>query len=341
MTSLFQGARPSVLTDLFQVPLRNLGTLDARLDGIFCPEPEVGAEKVGITEQFLGNAETYATRYSNSAHFERLFEQALAVADIVAHSGLTVLDIGTGAGTNTIRPCLTLFEGCRIVATDLSPDLLRMLRHYIVEERLEERVVCVCTDAMNNFFKPASFDVVVGAAILHHLLDPVCALAAAHRALKPGGIAFFFEPFEGLAIIRIAFDLILERAASEALPLDPPAAKLLGAMSLDFATRAGSDKSAPHFRQMDDKWLFTRDWLAGASQDVGFSPPIIVPHASHATLFQDYTAGLLQLGASLGHEALPKWAWQMLSVFDRGFSSGMKRDLLLEGTIVLRKAEAK
>ncbi len=329
---------PSMLTSLFEAPLRNLGDFDPRLDEIFCPQPEVGAEKVGITEQFLSNAETYHTRYSNSAHFQRLFEQAFAAADIMPRSDLTILDIGTGSGTNTIQPCLTLFEGCRIVATDLSPDLLRMLRHYVVEQNLQERVVCVCTDAMNNFFKPSSFDVVVGAAILHHLLDPTRALTAAHRALKPGGIAFFFEPFEGLAVIRIAFDLILERAAREALPMDPAASKLLAAMSLDLATRAGSDKSAAHFRYMDDKWLFTRAWLEGASREAGFTSLAIVPHASHATLFRDYTSSLLQLGAGVGPETLPDWAWETIGVFDRAFSSEMKRDLLLEGTIVLRKA---
>ncbi len=172
----------AALTDLFEVPLRDLGMLDARLNGVLCPEPEVGAEKVGITEQFLGNAETYAERYSNSTHFGNLFRQAFASTGYLADSDVTVLDIGTGSGANTIQPCLTLFEGCRIVATDLSPNLLQMLRRYVVEEHLEERVVCVCMDAMNNFFKPASFDVVVGAAILHHLLDPVCALKAAYRA---------------------------------------------------------------------------------------------------------------------------------------------------------------
>ncbi len=333
-------ARPSftsVVTDLFDVPLRDLGEIDPRLDGILCPAPEIGAENVGITEQFLGNAETYHARYSNSAHFSRLFEQAFTAADIAARPDMTILDIGTGSGTNTILPCLTLFEGCRIVATDLSPDLLRILRHYVVGQAMEERVVCVCTDAMNNFFKPASFDVVVGAAILHHLIDPVRALAAAHRALKPGGIAFFFEPFEGLAALRIAFDLILERAARESLPLAPVAAKLLGAMSLDSATRAGSDKSAPHFRHMDDKWLFTRDWLERASRTAGFSAVTIVPHASHGTLFRDYTKVLLRLGASLAPETLPVWAWDTIDLFDRGFSPEMKRDLLLEGTIVLRR----
>ena len=55
-----------------------------------------------------------------------------------------------------------------------------------------------CADAMLDVFVPESFDLVTGAAILHHLIDPSRALVAAHRALKPGGFAMFFEPFRFL-----------------------------------------------------------------------------------------------------------------------------------------------
>jgi hypothetical protein len=86
----------SVLENAFEVPLHDLAELDARLRGILCPEPEIGAEKIGITEQFLTNAETYHARYSNAAHFSQLFEQAFQEAGIVSGISSTVLDIGTG-----------------------------------------------------------------------------------------------------------------------------------------------------------------------------------------------------------------------------------------------------
>jgi hypothetical protein len=50
----------SIFDDAFRVPLRDLGEFDERLAGILCPEPELGAEKVGITDQFLAEAETYS-----------------------------------------------------------------------------------------------------------------------------------------------------------------------------------------------------------------------------------------------------------------------------------------
>jgi len=325
------------LADIFDVPLCNLGEIDNRLQGILCPVQDIGSEKVGITAQFLGEADTYHSRYSNSEHFNRLFEQAFGAADLPMRANMSILDIGAGSGTNTIQPALTLFPQCQIVATDLSPELLRILQHYLVKNDLQDRVTCVCMDAMNSYFLPARFDMVVGAAILHHLVDPTKALQAAYRALKPGGIAVFFEPFEGLAIIRIAFEIILERAGRESSPLEPAVSRMLAAISLDYATRAGSDKSAAHFRYMDDKWLFTRDYLERESRKAGFSGLTIVPHTSTPTLFQDYVVGLLRLAAELERDSLPQWAWDVIIHFDQSFSLEMKRDLLLEGTIVLRK----
>ncbi len=327
----------STLLELFTFPLVDLGTIDIRLNGVLCPKPEIGVERIGITDQFLSNAEHYDALYASPDHHFRLYQQAFDTAGFVAHGDLTVLDIGAGSGANSVLPCLKLLKGCRIAATDLSPDLLRILRKYVVDKGLEDRILCVCTDAMNKTARAERFELVVGTSILHHLLDPARALEAAYQALKPGGVGIFLEPFEGVAIIRIAFDLILQREAGEKVPVDPQVRRLLTAISVDYAARAGSDKSNPQFRSMDDKWLFTRNWLESASRRVGFSDLTIIPHMSGQTLYRDYVAVLLQLGAGLTPEALPAWAWEIIDVFDNGISSEMKSDMPLEATIVIRK----
>ena len=324
------------LTEFFDVGLHDLGAIDSRFEGIYAPEQDAGAEKVGITAQFLENAETYHARYGHSAHFLRLFQDALGVLGRAFPSGMAILDIGTGAGTNTIEPCLQLFADCRIVATDLSPNLLRLLHDYTVSHGLQHRVACVCTDAMSDYFRPRSFDLVVGAAILHHLQDPNRALDSVYRALRPGGTAVFFEPFEGVAGVRLMFEMILDRARRDDLPLEPALAQFLSAMILDYATRAGTDRSAPHFRHMDDKWLFTRDWMERAARRAGFTEVTIVPHAHHETLFLDFTTVLLRLGG-LEPDAMPGWGLDMIRMADRCFSPDLKRDLSLEATVVLRK----
>jgi len=52
----------------------------------------------------------------------------------------------------------------------------------------------------------------MGGAILHHLLNPEKAIKGAYRALKKGGYAIFFEPFEnGNSILELAYSEILEK----------------------------------------------------------------------------------------------------------------------------------
>lgn len=338
--SLFTGpaGRTPWHNAFFDVALRDLGDeAHPALKGIFTPEPEIGAEKIGISDQFLANAEEYHQRYSGSEHMKAVLEQAFAHAGISIASSPDVLDIGTGSGTNSLLPMLSLFERARFVATDLSPDLLVILRRYIERENLNNRVTCVCTDAMNSYFIPARFDIVVSVSLLHHLIDPAAAIRAAHIALKKGGTAVFCDPFEGYGMIGFAFSLILDRAERERLDLNPIAADFMRAMIIDFDARRGTDKSDVRFRHMDDKWLFTREYVERVARDAGFVSVSILPHANHETYFRAYTEVLLRLGRDLKSDALPDWAWEIIELMDRSFSPEMKSALLMEGSIILKK----
>ena len=189
--------------DFFTMPLVDLVVEDARYTGIWTPAPELGAEKIGISEQFLANAEIYHHRYSHANYLVDLLDKAFRSTSIAALHSPTVLDIGTGSGKNSLLPVLHLYPDARFVATDLSPDLLAILQRYSLAQSLSGRIACVCADAMKNYFAPASFDVVTGIAILHHLLDPSLAIKAAFDALKEHGVAVFYEPFEGFGLITM------------------------------------------------------------------------------------------------------------------------------------------
>ncbi|MFL9928019.1 class I SAM-dependent methyltransferase [Paraburkholderia sp. RL18-103-BIB-C] len=337
--SMFKGAgRYPWYNSFFGVPLIDLGVGGTpALRGIFTPEPEIGAEKIGISDQFLANAEDYHQRYSGSEHMKDVLEQAFTHAGVSMASSPDVLDIGTGSGTNSLLPMLSLFDHARFVATDLSPDLLVILRRYVERESLSDRVACVCTDAMNSFFAPARFDMVTGVSLLHHLIDPAAAIKAAHAALKKGGVAVFCDPFEGYGMIGLTFRLILDRATREGLDLNPEAADFMRAMIIDFDARRGTDKSDVRFRYMDDKWLFTREYLEDVACDAGFASVSILPHANNETYFRDYTTVLFRLGRDLKPDALPDWAWDTIDLIDRSFSPEMKSALLMEGSIILKK----
>jgi hypothetical protein len=190
---------------------------------------------------------------------------------------------------------------------------------------------------MRSQLSPASFDVVIGGSILHHLKQPELALTAAHRALKQDGLALFVEPFEGYAVIRVAFELILARAERDRLALPDPLVALMKAMILDLSVRSGTDKSAPIFEQLDDKWLFTRTYLEAVVRDIGYSSMTLVPLYEPAGQYRLAAQGLMKVGANLAPAAMPDWAWASIDQFDRSFSAELKGELALECAIALRR----
>ena len=253
-------------------------------------------------------------------------------------------------------PLLELCSGLTVVATDQSEEQLRILRALLDERGNSETVICVRTDATADIFRAESFDLVIGRAILHHLIDPVAALAVAHAALRPGGVATFAEPLEGNSMLMLAFRLILREAAIRGTPLSPALERFLNAMCTDFAARAGRDKAAEHFRYMDDKWLFTRRYLEDAASAAGFQSVRTYPVEGGETMFVDGATALrfgvtyrapdalvdywMGVGidiAALGEEPFPPFARELLELCDRSFSNDMKDDLTLSANLVFEK----
>jgi SAM-dependent methyltransferase len=305
------------------------------LDGILIPSSEIDRARVGVTSQFLEDADQYHQKYSASPYFKHLLERAIERCGLKLDSPV-ILDIGSGSG-NSIFPCLEIFESPRIVATDISPDLLRVLALHVQKIGREAQVVPVCMDVTRDLYREASFDLVVGAAILHHLVDPEAAILAALRALKPGRHAIFFEPFEaGHAILRLAYKEILERGRGRG-PLEDAALRVLEAKVADVEIRSGADKSHPIYTEIDDKWLFTRHYIEDIAARLKVSDLVISPLHVTATPFSDETRTHLHLSAGLPPEALGSWAWDILNDYDSAFSPDLRTDLMIAGTIVLTK----
>ena len=102
------------------------------------------------------------------------------------------LEIGAGTGYFTLN-LLQLGTIERATATDISPGMLATLR--ASAERLGLEVETVRTEAEALPFADASFDLVFGHAILHHIPDLERAFSEFQRVLRPGGtLAFCGEP---------------------------------------------------------------------------------------------------------------------------------------------------
>ena len=102
------------------------------------------------------------------------------------------LEIGAGTGYFSLNLAqLGLIE--RPTATDISPGMLATLR--ASAERLGLAVETFETEAESLPFEDASFDLIFGHAVLHHIPDLAGAFAEFHRVLRPGGfVAFCGEP---------------------------------------------------------------------------------------------------------------------------------------------------
>ncbi|QDT10892.1 class I SAM-dependent methyltransferase [Planctomycetes bacterium K23_9] len=145
-----------------------------------------------ICKRFDGDVERFSNlETGQSATIDApLAMELITQAAVAATSNIQrVLDIGCGAGNNTIK----LRQAC---GKDFESDLLDLSEPML--ERAEQRVADMGAIVVRTWhcdFRDAdlpneSFDVVLAAAVLHHLRDDDdwhAAFAKIHRLLKPGG----------------------------------------------------------------------------------------------------------------------------------------------------------
>ena len=319
--------------EVFAESLVDLGTQNPAFAGIHTPESALGAAKIGVTAQFLERAEEYHRNYLNLDYWRFLLGNA-----IVAMGGpsdpTTVIDIGSGSG-NSVIPLADRFPRADIVATDISPQLLAILRDFLRRRPDSERFALVCVDATAAAFRAGVADLVVGAAILHHILEPARVIASCFQALKPGGWAIFFEPFEaGNTILKLTYQRILAQASA---PEKATAAmRFLERMVTDYTIRQ-RPKSDPIFRDLDDKWMFTRTYFERIRAEQGWSELITYALNVCAAPLRNQATVQLKLGLQATPDALPAWAWAVIDETDAGMSDDLKQEWAQEAAVLFRK----
>lgn len=326
------------LQECFAEPLHDLGEGEPRLRGIFTPASERGVAATGVTAQFLDNAGEYHKRYDNVEGCHAVFAKLLSGGLTDAAGVRFILDVGSGSG-NSVIPLLDLFPDAFVVATDISPQLLLILRDFLESKpAYRGRYGLVCMDANNDRFRRGTFDLAVGAAILHHIVDPRRVLGVCANALRPGGEALFIEPFEaGHGLLRIAYRRIL--AEARARGKSGPGFALLERMIVDHEARL-RDKADPIFERLDDKWYFTRSFFESAVASDSRWEEYHVEAINHSeTPLVGHALGELRLGLGADASALPTWAWDILREHEAFFSSDGRRDMIFEGAVALRRGE--
>jgi len=233
------------------------------------------------------------------------------------------LEIGSGTGYFS----LTLMQAGVIeeaVCTDISPGMLATLRGNA--ERLGLEVETVATDAESLPFEDASFDLVLGHAILHHIPDLKRAFAEFHRVLKPGGtVVFAGEPSRyGDRLARVP-----KRGAAAVAPLWRRA---IGARPAGSATN-GNGHHDPHaedhaLERFVDIHAFAPADLTAAARGAGFADVNVRGEELVANWF-GWTNRVLE--ATAEPDDVP-WGWRQYAY--RGYLTLQKLDeRLLEGRL--------
>lgn len=234
------------------------------------------------------------------------------------------LEIGSGTGyfsLNLLQAGVIRHATC----TDISPGMLATLRGNA--ERLGLDVETVATGAEVLPFDDASFDLVLGHAILHHIPDLPKAFAEFHRVLKPGGtVVFAGEPSRyGDRIARIP-----KRGAAAVAPLWRRA---IGARAANGNGADGHGAPDPHaedhaLEQFVDIHAFAPGDLAAAARSAGFDDVTVRGEELVANWF-GWTNRVLE--ATAVPEDVP-WGWRQYAY--RGYLTLQQLDQrLLEGRL--------
>jgi ubiquinone/menaquinone biosynthesis C-methylase UbiE len=322
------------LAAVFAERLVDLGAETPAFADIYTPSSFHGATKVGVTAQFLDNAEQYHRSYFDTEYWNFLLGNALAAAGN-PEAPRRIIDIGSGSG-NSVIPLANRFPRAEIVATDISPQLLVILRDFLrTRPDGDQRFGLVCVDAMAARYQPEVANLAVGAAILHHILEPDRVLASCRRALAPGSWAIFFEPFEaGNTLLKFAYRRIV--AAASNVERATPGFAFIERMLKDYKQRE-RPSADPIYRELDDKWMFTRTYFERIRVAQGWSELITYALNVSATGLRDQATVHLRLGAGLTAEALPAWAWSIIDEADASISDDLRKEMGQEAAVLLRK----
>ncbi len=236
------------------------------------------------------------------------------------------LEIGSGTGYFS----LNLLQAGTIreaTCTDISPGMLATLRGNA--ERLGLAVETVETDAEVLPFEDASFDLVLGHAILHHIPDLSRAFAEFMRVLRPGGtVVFAGEPSRyGDRVAQVP-----KRGAAAVAPLWRRA---IGARAAGSVTNGNGNGHAPDPHAADhalerfvDIHAFAPGDLAAAARGAGFEDVHVRGEELVANWF-GWTNRVLE--ATAVPEDVP-WGWRQYAY--RGYLTLQKLDeRLLEGRL--------
>ena len=100
--------------------------------------------------------------------------------------GMAVIDIGSGAGVDTLFAALMVGPGGRVVGIDITPEMVERAKANLNQMKLPN-VSFYQASAEQLDFPPEGFDVAISNGVLNLVVNKERALAEIYKVLKPGG----------------------------------------------------------------------------------------------------------------------------------------------------------
>lgn len=125
-----------------------------------------------------------------------LFETPARLLKGYVERGMTVLDVGCGAGYYSLGMARSVGPGGRVIAVDTDTEAIAALRGKAEKAglagRIEARVCRVRDLGIGDLNGEVDFALAV--YVVHHAKDADSLMSDVHRALKPGGKFLVVEP---------------------------------------------------------------------------------------------------------------------------------------------------
>jgi SAM-dependent methyltransferase len=135
--------------------------------------------------------------------------------------GDAVLELGAGTGELAARLAEAVGHDGRVLATDVAPDMVELVRRGAAGR---PQLSAAVADATSSGCESESFDAVVARMVLMLLPEPKDALNDWHRVLRPAGrlaVAVWDAPEHNTWLVALGMSAMIHGAVSGGLPTEP------------------------------------------------------------------------------------------------------------------------
>jgi ubiquinone/menaquinone biosynthesis C-methylase UbiE len=148
-----------------------------------------------------------------------LFETPTRLLKGYLGQGMTVLDVGCGAGYYSLGMARSVGPKGRVVSVDTQTEAIEILRRKAAQAGLSERIETrVCREQdLGVSDLSGQIDLAIAIYVVHHAKDSTSLMGDVHRSLKPGGKFLVVEPRHHASIQECKATEAVARGAGFAL----------------------------------------------------------------------------------------------------------------------------